>query len=558
MRTVAEYIELCEWDTSRLLVFSDNVFGNLIYYSHLLPLVVSLLLAFFIFSKNSKSLATRWFLMTTILLCVWLYFDLILWATEKPAFTMFFWSIINMIEPMIYAGILFFMYAFIDNKDILFKQKLLVFVLLSPTVILTWTNLNLSYYDLTNCWREAIEGPLPYYSYAVEGIFAAWILGFGFRRFFQTHNKSERNKIALMTSGAVFFLFSFAMGNVVGSLLVNWEIGQYGLFGIPIFVAMLSYLVARYHLFNIKLISSQLLVVAIWLLTLAILFIQDIDTVRNVVVITLILFTALGYLLIKSVKREVEQREHIEKLALDLEKANARLRELDQMKSQFLSFASHQIRSPLTAIKGYTSMALEGDFGEMPEKIKGVIETLDKSAQSLIVIVNEFLDVSRIEQGRMKYEMSDFDVRKLVEETVAELRPNVEQKGLKFTFDADVKHDYRVYADQGKIKQVIGNIVDNAIKYTPSGSIDVKVSRTKSTVNITVSDTGVGIEPDVIPKLFSMFGRAKDASKTNVTGTGLGLYVAKQMIEAHRGQIWIESEGKGKGSTFHIELPAKN
>ncbi|OHA99898.1 MAG: hypothetical protein A3E93_00130 [Candidatus Zambryskibacteria bacterium RIFCSPHIGHO2_12_FULL_43_12b] len=496
--------------------------------------------------------------MTTILLCVWLYFDLILWATEKPAFTMFFWSIINMIEPMIYAGILFFMYAFIDNKDILFKQKLLVFVLLSPTVILTWTNLNLSYYDLTNCWREAIEGPLPYYSYAVEGIFAAWILGFGFRRFFQTHNKSERNKIALMTSGAVFFLFSFAMGNVVGSLLVNWEIGQYGLFGIPIFVAMLSYLVARYHLFNIKLISSQLLVVAIWLLTLAILFIQDIDTVRNVVVITLILFTALGYLLIKSVKREVEQREHIEKLALDLEKANARLRELDQMKSQFLSFASHQIRSPLTAIKGYTSMALEGDFGEMPEKIKGVIETLDKSAQSLIVIVNEFLDVSRIEQGRMKYEMSDFDVRKLVEETVAELRPNVEQKGLKFTFDADVKHDYRVYADQGKIKQVIGNIVDNAIKYTPSGSIDVKVSRTKSTVNITVSDTGVGIEPDVIPKLFSMFGRAKDASKTNVTGTGLGLYVAKQMIEAHRGQIWIESEGKGKGSTFHIELPAKN
>lgn len=240
-----------------------------------------------------------------------------------------------------------------------------------------------------------------------------------------------------------------------------------------------------------------------------------------------------------------------------LSTANAKLKELDQMKSQFLSFASHQLRSPLTAIKGYLSMALEGDFGVLPVKIKEIMDVIDNSAQSLIVIVNEFLDVSRIEQGRMKYEFTDVDVKKLIQEVVEELRPNVESKGLAFAFTAKENVSYLSSADVGKVKQVIGNIIDNSIKYTPTGSIKVNLAKADSKIHISVSDTGVGIDPEEIPKLFSMFSRAKDASKANVSGTGLGLYVAKQMVEAQQGRIWVESLGKGKGSTFHIELLAK-
>src|SRR3989344_5874785 len=213
--TVTEYIQMCHWDTSRFLVFSDNVFGNLIYYSHLLPLVVSLFLALFLFFKNRKSLATRWFLVTTILLSVWLFFDLILWATEKPAYTMFFWSIVNMVEPMIYAGILFFMYAFIDGKDMNFRKKLIIFILLLPTVILASTQFNLATYDLTNCNREAIEGSMPYYSYLIEGVFSIWILILGMERFIKFKNREDKNKAILITIGAVLFLLSFAMGNVI-------------------------------------------------------------------------------------------------------------------------------------------------------------------------------------------------------------------------------------------------------------------------------------------------------------------------------------------------------
>jgi signal transduction histidine kinase len=257
------------------------------------------------------------------------------------------------------------------------------------------------------------------------------------------------------------------------------------------------------------------------------------------------------------VKKEIEQREKIEKLALDLEKANVRLRELDNLKSEFLSFASHQLRSPLTAIHGYTSMLLEGDFGEIPEKIKPTVETLDKSSQSLIKIVNDFLNISRIEQGRMQYDFSQFDLKELVEEVIAEQRPNVEVKGLAFTFIPEQSDSYSVNADRGKLKQVIGNILDNSIKYTPSGSIQVSLNHKTGLATISITDTGIGIDPEEIPKLFSKFSRAKDAHKTNVTGTGLGLFVAKQMIEAQKGKIWVESKGKGTGSTFFIQFEAK-
>ena len=117
--------------------------------------------------------------------------------------------------------------------------------------------------------------------------------------------------------------------------------------------------------------------------------------------------------------------------------------------------------------------------------------------------------------------------------------------------------NYFVYADQGKISQVIGNIIDNALKYTPAGSIKVSLSSADGRVKITVADTGVGLEAEDISRLFEKFIRADGAGNVNYSGTGLGLYVAKQMVEAHQGKIWMESPGKNKGSTFFVELPTK-
>lgn len=238
-----------------------------------------------------------------------------------------------------------------------------------------------------------------------------------------------------------------------------------------------------------------------------------------------------------------------------LSDANNRLKELDKLKSEFVSLATHQIRAPLTSIKGYISLVKEGDFGPVTPEVLGALDIVFQSTNNLVTIVGDFLDVSRIEQGKMKYDFTDFDAQELVNQVVIEQKPNVEKKGLVLNYVFEQGKNYMIHGDRGKIKQVVGNIIDNSIKYTPQGSIGVDLSHKDDKILVKVFDTGVGIPQSTIPKLFQKFTRAANANETNILGTGLGLYVAKQMIEAHKGRVWAESEGEGKGAQFYIELP---
>ncbi|KKR91268.1 MAG: Multi-sensor signal transduction histidine kinase [Candidatus Woesebacteria bacterium GW2011_GWA1_41_13b] len=157
----------------------------------------------------------------------------------------------------------------------------------------------------------------------------------------------------------------------------------------------------------------------------------------------------------------------------------------------------------------------------------------------------------------MKYEMSIIDMGKMVESVVNELKPNVMRRGLTMTFSG-AEGPYNILADSGKLNQVFLNVIDNAVKYTPKGSIAIKIERRqegdKKMIRFSSKDTGVGMDQATLPKLFEKFVRASGAGEINITGTGLGLYVAKQIVEAHGGKIWAESEGKGQGSTFIMEM----
>lgn len=252
-----------------------------------------------------------------------------------------------------------------------------------------------------------------------------------------------------------------------------------------------------------------------------------------------------------------ELQESNKKLAQtnsDLNLANNKLKELDRQKTEFVSIASHQLRSPLTAIKGYSSMMLEGSFGELGKKANDAVHVIFQSSQKLVMVIEDFLNVTRIELGSMKYTMETIDLADVTKKVVGELEMIIKNKGLTLDFNTD-EVDSKVNADSGKIAQVIGNIIDNAAKYTPEGGIKVSVVRLGDMVRFQSEDTGIGMEAEVIPKLFQKFIRADGAGKTNIIGTGLGLYVAKQIVEAHGGKIWAESDGPGKGSRFIVELP---
>jgi len=220
-----------------------------------------------------------------------------------------------------------------------------------------------------------------------------------------------------------------------------------------------------------------------------------------------------------------------------------------------LSLATHQIRSPLTAIKGYSSMLLEKDFGELPVKAREPVRTIMASCQHLIDVVEDFLNISRIEQGRMVYEKETFDLKTFIKESVDEMRPNAEKAGLTLHLDIMEDSPLSVTTDKNKLRQIFHNLFDNAIKYTPNGKIEISVFRYHDKAEIAVKDSGVGIDSQEIYKLFNKFSRTHDAHKQNVAGTGLGLYIAKKMIEAQNGTIRVSSPGLGKGSTFNIEIP---
>jgi signal transduction histidine kinase len=539
-QAVSEYIQMCQWDSTNFLIFSDNVFGHLVYYSHLLPLVAALWLAGFAYLSNRKVLATKWLFATSVLLGVWLFSDLVLWATDQPSYTMFFWSMLVLIEPMIYAGMLLFVYAFLNGRNLPFGQKLLVFILLLPTILLTPTDFALTHYDLTNCWREAIEGPLAFYGYILEIVFALWILVLGMEGVLKSKSGADKSKAALITFAAVLFLLSFAMGNVVGSLLVDWQIGQYGLFGIPVFMAILSYLIVRYHVFNIKLIATQLLVSIIWVLTLGILFVQDIGTVRTIVFITLAFFTVLGNLLVKSVKREVKLREQ--------------LQEANEGQANLLHIINHQIKGYMTKARLVFNDLLEDQSYCLTQKTQPLIMEGFDSMTEGVNFVQDFLNSSNIERGTFTYTMAQMDLEDIVKEVAASQHDSASEKGLRY--ELKIKPgDYHMTGDKAQLNQAIRNLIDNSIKYTPKGSLVISLERKLKSILFKVSDTGVGLSEEVKPKLFTKGGRDKDSQKINVNSTGFGLAFVKGVAEAHKGRVWAESKGVGKGSTFFMELP---
>src|SRR3989344_1514882 len=357
-----------------------------------------------------------------------------------------------------------------------------------------------------------------------------------------------------------YLLFSLVVGFVGGatSFLPVYEIDIYPVYNIAIVASALTvvYSMFRHKLLAIKVIATQFLIFSIWSFLLGrVLLAKDFEAmiIDSVLLVAVIIF---GVLLIRSVLKEIETREKVEFLAQDLEKANARLKILDQQKSEFVSIASHQLRSPLTAITGYASMMAEGSCGVLGDKSKEAVRRIFESSKHLAKVVEDLLNVTKIEQGGMKFEFTKVDLRKMAKDLTEELTPNIEKAGLKLVLGDNGHHSYDVKADYEKLRQVMANLIDNAIKYTPKGEISVFLSEDDALgkVTLSVKDSGIGVPKELQTRLFEKFSRGSGISKINTGGSGLGLYVAKEIIDAHSGRIWVESNGEGKGSTFIMEL----
>ena len=539
----------CEWDTVRFSVFSANVFDPFIYYSHITPLVLSALVGLYVIWNSPKQLVSRILFAITALFSLWVFFDLIVWATDRPDFTIFFWSTINLIEPLIYLASVYFIQVFITKGDTSFKNKLLLTLPLVPIILLTPTDFALIGYDLSNCDRDAIEGPLAHYGYLVEIFYVLYITVFSIERIKKQANRMERRQMLLASTGILLFLLTFAWGNIVGSFSDDWRMPQWGLFGMPVFLAFLSYLVVKYELLSIKVLGAQVLVAAlVALIGSELLFVRSYGN-RVLVSITLVLAVVFGFFLVKSVKREVRQRELIQKQEEELEVVN-------KQQENLLHFISHEIKGYLTKSEAGFSAIAEGDYGAVPEQLKTMAASALADVRKGVSTVMDILSASNLKKGTVTFKKAAFDFRVAVQAIIAEQQSAARAKNIEIDVQmTDGK--YRMEGDEEKIREhVIRNLIDNAIRYTPAGAIHIKLSDGDGKIHFSVKDSGVGITPEDMSNLFTEGGHGKDSIKINVHSTGYGLFIAKEVVEAEGGKIWAESGGEGKGSRFIVELPA--
>jgi len=252
----------------------------------------------------------------------------------------------------------------------------------------------------------------------------------------------------------------------------------------------------------------------------------------------------------------VQQRNELSLLQRELETANAELQRLSETKSRFVSITAHELRSPLTTMVGYLEMVLDGDFGELRAGQVEALQVVAASAERLLDITKQLLDVARIESGRVELTLIPTDLPKLVRQVVKEMHPLVEAKSLRLTMDLPVSLPQSL-CDVTRSHQVLGNLLSNAVKYTPAGGhIEVRLASAEDEgfLEVAVSDTGVGMSPEDQDRLFTRFFRAESALQTEAGGAGLGLYITHALVELHGGRIWFES-CLGEGSTFHVTFP---
>ncbi|PIR82246.1 hypothetical protein COU20_03765 [Candidatus Kaiserbacteria bacterium CG10_big_fil_rev_8_21_14_0_10_59_10] len=361
---------------------------------------------------------------------------------------------------------------------------------------------------------------------------------------------SDRLPIVLIGTGTLItFIFILIFNLILPAAFDNPRFLPLSAVFIFPFIAFTAYAILRHKLFNIKVtaVSTLVFVLAIGVFAEIIFSTDALILLFRSSIFLLVL--AAGVLLIRAVIREVEQRELIEKQERELHIINAQQESL-------LHFISHEVKGYLTKNQAAFASITEGDYGALPQSLKRVAALALADTRKGVETVMSILEASDMKSGSVTYAREEFDLRELAEQVVRDLSESARERNLALTFSAK-KGSYVMRGDKEKLqKHVVRNLVDNAIRYTLSGSVKVALERDTGTIRLTVSDTGVGITPEDMAQLFTQGGRGKESTKVNVHSTGYGLFIAKSIVEAHKGRIWAESEGKGKGSRFIVELPA--
>jgi signal transduction histidine kinase len=516
----------------------------------------SLILGYIILRSNTKSSTNRIFAFLTIVMSAWAV--VIHFSLQPDSSGGLMWIRISIFLATIMSALFFLLaHTFPAPKLNLRNGSLILFIIVTISIMLV----TISPYAFTGVQMVGNTiTPIPGFGLILFGLFVVLTSGGAVFILWQRQNKAEDNikkQLSLVMKGILlmYALMIFLIFLPLALLKITTLVPLFPAFTL-VFTGMTAYAIVRYRLFNLKIITVEAITVVLWVMLFAKVFTSDINEsiINALIFISSLVF---GVLLIRSVRKEVKQREQLEILDKELEAANEQLKILDKARADFITIASHQLRTPPATIKWYLSSILEGDYGKMDDNVHVQLRRTMSTNNSMISLIDDLLNASRIERGKMEFIFQPTDLVEITQITVDQLEPQAEMRKLNLVFQKPKEALPVITADKEKLRQVMNNLIDNAIKYTQQGKIEVSITKTAKDLVFKVSDSGKGIPPGQMKAIFEKYDRGKSAAR-NSTGLGLGLYVAKVIVEQHKGKIWAESKGEGKGSSFIFTVPIKS
>ena len=507
--------------------------------------LINLLLGIIVFLTGKKGATTSSFFKLVIVIIIW---SVLNYLADEPSqvHNALFWNKATIAAGFIQCiAALYFVLVFPEETRIKISLpwKFSFSVYGSVALISLITNLIVRDVEYLN-WGTNIVGGKLYFLYFPLTLFAIGAIIFLLIKKYKESEGEKKKQVSYILIGTIMYLLIVTpLSVILPGITGSNEFAKFSPYSWVFFIFFTTLAITRYHLFGIVVILTELLVGVIGLVLLIQIFMAPNLLWQIINGIVFVLFIIFGYYLIRATIREIKRREEVEKIS--------------KAKSEFLSIASHQLRTPLSAIKGYLSMVVEGTYGGIPERAKKAIENVYLSNERLVKLVNAFLNITKIEMGGMETNFEKKSIEDLIFEAISELKIKAKEKNLYLKFEKPESPLPKISIDEEKIKEVILNLIDNAIKYTQKGGITIKTQIRNTKYEIRISDTGEGLTKEEQEKLFESFSRGTAGTRFWTEGVGLGLYVSRKFVELHKGKIWAESPGKGKGSTFIIELPIK-
>jgi len=501
----------------------------------------NLLFGLVIFSKKTKERQNQLFFATELAVGLLWQFTYAVWLFQSTPEGALFWSrMLNFGATLVPALFLSWIVSFLEIKRT--KLLFLVYFLTTIFVVFSFSNLYISgveHVSVFPFWPQAN------WLYSMFLFLFAACFGYSFVLLYKALANQTLEKRVQIKYIAIGSFVSVLGGAANFPFMYNLTITPFFALAsmATIFQPMfLSIGLLKHNLFSVKVIATELLVVFLSVvLFMNIFFYTSMFDLWSRAIVFLIVII-IGYLIIRSVLKE-----------------KAMVEKMGKVKTNFVTTASHQLRSPVTAIKGYASMLLENSYGPIPERAKEPINRVFISTNRLVKLIDGYLNLSRYERGVMEYDFEKADLREIVETTYDGFKIINEQskKGLKLTLEIQDGETFEANVDANKIIQVISNLIDNSLKYTKAGSVAVSLSKNKSAGKYVfkVQDTGIGMTKETQEDIFEEYVRADGVQQLQTEGEGLGLYVAKMIVIAHGGNVKAESKGLDKGSTFYLELP---